>query len=209
MKQNRSARRNRRNGNAQSKNISQNVANASRRVKAKKKRGINFVPIGQTLGSIAGSFAPGIGGTLGGIIGSGLGKLGNMITGSGDYNIKENVLVRPGPVPSFGPSSIRIQHKEYLGDLLGSTNFTLSSYAINPGMQASFPWLSSLASNFEQYHFNGLVFQFVSTSADALNSTNTALGKLIMATDYNALDASFINASQMLITLYSNYGKPA
>jgi len=169
-----------------------------------------FTSAGSMGGAALGNMiAPGIGGTIGGALGGMVGRLGSLITGHGDYDVKQNVLVRPGPVPSFGESSIRIRHKEYLGDLSGSTSFAITSRYINPGLPSTFPWLSSLASNFEQYHFNGLVFQFVSTSADALNSTNTALGKVIMATDYNALDANYSNASEMLITLFSNYGKPS
>jgi hypothetical protein len=69
--------------------------------------------------------------------------------------------------------------------------------------------LATIANNFEQYRLNGCVFEFVSTSANALNSTNTALGKLIMATEYNVLNPPFADAPSMLATEFSNYGKPA
>lgn len=56
---------------------------------------------------------------------------------------------------------------------------------------------------------NGLIFEFVSTSADALSSTNTALGKVIMATDYNALDSVFVNENEMYACEFCNSGKPS
>jgi hypothetical protein len=66
-----------------------------------------------------------------------------------------------------------------------------------------------MANNFEQYRMNGCVFEFVSTSATALNSTNTALGKVLMATEYNVLNPPFADEQSMLATEFSNYGKPA
>jgi len=166
--------------------------------------------VGGGLGSIIGNtILPGAGGAIGGALGSGLGWAFSKITGMGDYKISSNTLVKASPIPSFGENCIRIRHKEYLGDVLGSTLFTSLSLPINPGLPLTFPWLSAIAANYEEYCFNGLVFAFVSTSATALNSTNTALGKIVMATDYNAIDVSFANVSQMLATEFSNYGKPA
>jgi hypothetical protein len=153
---------------------------------------------------------PGIGGSVGGTLGSGLGWAFKKVTGYGDYKISANTLTMSGsPVPAFGENCIRIRHKEYLGDISGTTAFTLASYDLNPGLSQTFPWLASIAANYQEYYFAGLLLSFVSTSADALNSTNTALGKIIMATDYNASDTVYINPQQMLATEFSNYGKPA
>jgi hypothetical protein len=164
--------------------------------------------IGAGLGT---GVAPGIGTAIGGLIGSGVGLLSN-ITGSGAYRIKENTLIRASPVPNFGPSCIRIKHREYIADVVSSSvagNFSLSSFSLNPGVPGTFPWLSTIAQCYEEYKFNGLVFEFVSTSANALNSTNTALGKVILATDYNASNENFLSMQEMMATEFSNYGKPA
>ena len=166
--------------------------------------------IGKGLGSALGSaLLPGAGGTIGGALGSGLGWAFNKITGMGDYKVRMNSLVKAGPVPQFGDNCIRLKHREYLGDISSTTGFSNASYPIQPGNPVTFPWLSSVAANYEEYMFLGCVFYFVSTSATALNSTNTALGKLIMATEYDAQKAAFTNPSQMLATEFSNYGKPA
>jgi len=164
-----------------------------------------------TIGSLAGeALAPGIGGRWGGLIGRGGAAIWNRITGHGDYSVVSNTLVHPGePVPSFGDDSIRVKRREYLGDVMGSTEFVSQRYPINPGLASTFPWLSTLASNYEQYKINGLIFEFVSTSANALNSTNTALGKIVMATNYNAVEPPFPNVRYMLATKFSNYGMPS
>jgi len=177
-------------------------------------RQFNAVESGANWGrGIGNSLVPGMGGTIGGAIGSGLGYLYRTITGSGAYEIKENTLIKSGtPIPSFGPSCVRLRHKEYLQDVISSSTigaFNLNTLPINPGMPNTFPWLAAIASNFEEYRFLGLIFEYVSTSADALNSTNTALGKIVLATDYNATNPQFTSVEQMMSTEFSNYAKPS
>nr|WAE43938.1 MAG: capsid protein [Cressdnaviricota sp.] len=54
-----------------------------------------------------------------------------------------------------------------------------------------------------------MIFTFVSTSADALNSTNTALGTVIMATNYNSSQAPFASKSQMENNEFTTSAKPS
>jgi hypothetical protein len=150
-----------------------------------------------------------IGQGLGARLGRDMGLNYSTITGMGDYEVKTNTLVRPTTVPDFGINSVRLTHKEYLGDISGSVNFTSSTYHINPGLSATFPWLAGLARNYQQYRMNGMLYEFVSTSATALNSINTALGKVVIATNYNAEDPDFTSTVEMLTTQFSNYGKPS
>lgn len=63
--------------------------------------------------------------------------------------------------------------------------------------------------NYEQYEIEGLIFEFRSTSADALNSTNTALGSVMMATQYDTLDPVFSNKMEMLNYEFSTSVKPS
>lgn len=131
------------------------------------------------------------------------------ITGFGDYNVNYNTLLNPSVVPDFGPNSVRIKHKEYLGNVMGSENFVGRTYYINPGLSDTFPWLAGIARNYQQYRINGLVFQYVSTSAFALGTTNSALGKVIIATNYNAEDPPFTSTVGMLATQFATYCRPA
>lgn len=172
--------------------------------------------LGNALGSVVGgAIAPGIGSAFGGQVGGYLGKaLGQgfrSLTGFGEYTIHENTVLYPDRVvPSFGDDSIRVRKREYIADINATQAFSNNFFAINPGLSDSFPWLSSIANNYEQYHFNGLVFQFVSTSSDAIASTtDLGLGQVVLATDYNAADAAYVNLPQMLGTMFSNSGKPS
>jgi len=176
--------------------------------------------LGAGIGGVAGGalgnlIAPGIGGGVGGQIGHYLGNaLGQgfrTLTGFGDYNVQSNSLMHPDRVvPSFGDDSIRVKKREYIADIDSSTGFSNNFFPINPGLDTSFPWLSSIANNYEQYHFNGLVFQYVSTSSDAIASTtNLGLGQVCLATDYNAADAAYVNLPQMQGSKFANSGKPS
>jgi len=122
------------------------------------------------------------------------------VLGMGDYEVKNNSLMNSNSgVPTFSSSkhSVRLRHREFLGDITGSTAFSVRDYSLNPGDPVSFPWLSGVAERFQQYKFHGLLFEFVSTSADALNSTNTALGTVVMATKYSASQPAFTSKAEM------------
>jgi hypothetical protein len=165
---------------------------------------------GKALGAMS-PVAPGIFSQVGGIAGGYAGsKLANIV-GQGDYSIKRNSLTNPSQmVHKFGPSSIRVTHREYIADIDATTSFSNLSIPIQPGLDSSFPWLSSIAKNFEQYRINGMIFQFKSTASDAIASTtNLGLGQVIMATDYNAADAAYVNSPQMLGSMFSNSAKPS
>lgn len=170
-----------------------------------------------------------VGGVLGGHflgnskIGSKLGSYLHYIGkifGSGDYvtsaqNVKHNTLVSDNQIPSFshGDNSVRIRHREFLFDVFSSATantFNIQQIPINPGISTSFPWLSDVCgATFQQYRINGMVFEFRSMSSDALNSTNTALGSVIMATDYDSKDAPFTSKQQMENTEFGVSCKPS
>ncbi len=119
----------------------------------------------------------------------------------GDYKIEHNTLADGlNGVPNMhaGVSSMRISNKELLGDITGSTAFSLRDFTLNPGSSETFPWLSRIAQNFSQYKFHGLSFVFNSTSASALNSVNTAMGTVLMATQYNVALPNFLNKAEMM-----------
>lgn len=168
---------------------------------------------GGFLGSAAGSvIAPGIGTGVGGSIGSAAGNIYSKITGWGDYKVTSNSLLGADGsiVPVFGEDSIRVRKRECIAHINATQDFNNNVFPINPGLSEVFPWLSSIAQNYEQYKFNGLVFQFKSTSSDAIASTtNLGLGQVILATDYNADSSPFVNDLQMLGTMFSNSDKPS
>jgi len=162
-------------------------------------RGGYFGDIGHSLGSAAGGYLGRMGGDmLGGFLEPFAG-----IAGLGDYTVKKNVLLMNDPPPIINPSvaeGTTVRHREYIKDIVssGSANtFNLESFDINPGNEDLFPWLSQIAPNYEQYEIEGMIFEFRSMSADALNSTNTALGSVVMACNYDVLDDNFGSKSEM------------
>jgi len=155
-------------------------------------------------------------GDLGASAATGLAKLFGM----GDYTIKSNSLVKgsvSGPLmPTFGTDrrTVRIAEREYIGDVFsgalsaGSSAYTNRSYAINPSDPNTFPWLSKFAALFDQWLPHGIVFEFVSTSSE-YNGTSQALGKVVMATDYDPNDAPYASSQVAENADYSCVTKPS
>lgn len=81
--------------------------------------------------------------------------------------------------------------------MVSSSTFNADVWAINPGNQDTFPWLHAVALQFEEFRFHALRFEYVATSGDALNSTNAALGAIVMTTQYNATNPPFASKYQM------------
>lgn len=166
---------------------------------------------GRRYGGYIGSKA---GELLGGLAQTALTSLIPGITGLGAYTVRKNVFMDgrlPEVVnPSYGGQVVRFQ--EYLGDIRTSPTagaFKIESYLLNAGNPETFPWLSQLAANYEQYEIEGMLFQFKSTSADALNSVNTALGTVMMATQYDVIDQPFTSKTEMLNYEFSTSCKPS
>lgn len=151
------------------------------------------------LGSGAGRF---LGGAVGKIFGSGAYK---MKGGNSSWNTTSQV-----PIMHSQQDSIIFSHREYLGEVHSSTGFTIQRrVAVNPGISSSFPYLGPIAQNFSEYKFRGLVYEFKSTSADALNSTNTALGTVMMSAQYNADAPPPSGKLELLNEMWSADGKPS
>lgn len=160
-------------------------------------------------GAIGGLFGnANIGRGIGSWLGSGVGK----IFGSGAYRMDQNSVWSTGdqcPAMHSQSESVILRHREYIGDVSSSILFSNQEYPINPGLPDTFPFLSTIASNFQEYNFKGLVFEFKSTSADALNSTNTALGTIAMAVQYRAGAVAFTTKQQVLNEMWSADSKPS
>lgn len=106
--------------------------------------------------------------------------------------------------------AFNVTHREYIGDILTSSSntnslssFQLQAFYINPGNAGLFPWLSTVASQFTNFRVRAITFTFVSTSATALNSTNTALGLALARQQYDSTVPPDTTEYQML----NSYGK--
>ncbi|AYP28853.1 MAG: coat protein [Circoviridae sp.] len=142
---------------------------------------------------------------LGGL-GRALGTAGAKFTGFGDY-VGNDAVGGAGvehTVPSFAPvndgmGNTVVTYREYMCDIYGpDTAFGIQTFALNPGIEATFPFLSQIACNYEEYEMKQCMFTFKSNIAPIGSSTSGQVGEVIMATNYNAAAPAFRDKSTML-----------
>lgn len=132
---------------------------------------------------------------------------GRVMQGAGAYDeVTSNDLINTAgtgiPVPEFRPHSdgqrVVISNREYIGDIYGpDTNWSVQTYAINPGLASTFPWLSQVAQNYEEYSLVQCIFTFRSTVTDFASASGQQ-GTILAATQYNAADVPFPNKARMM-----------
>lgn len=138
------------------------------------------------------------------------------VTGFGDYHVASNSLLTGGLNPpeivnSVNSGAFIVRHREYIADVTSTENFTMREFAIQPGLPATFPWLAQVAHAYEQYRIRGMIFEFKSTSSNAVLSTaaSTALGTVIMATSYNPSLVEFVDKRTMENYQFANSCAPS
>jgi len=139
-----------------------------------------------------------------------IGKAAMRAAGMGAYevggNLKSNGIVNGGMgdiVPSFTAFSdgVTVSHKEYISDIYGPENaggFQNTVYPIQPGIVTTFPWLSQIAQNYEEYTLKQCIFTWKSTISDAQANTNGQVGSISIATQYNPSDTPFQTKQDVL-----------
>lgn len=82
-------------------------------------------------------------------------------------------------------NSCRIIHRELIANVTGTVAFTVAqTFACNPGMAATFPWLSNEAAGWERYRFNKLCFKYFTRTGSNIP------GSVMLSPDYDAADAA-------------------
>lgn len=170
--------------------------------------------IGGGIGTLLGGLVGGLLGPGGAAVGAGIGGgIGGLI-GLGSYKVNKNSLLNVGMgkdppyVANTGGRTV-IRHREFLGNILSTTDFTNRVYHINPGLKDTFPWLNKIASQYEQHRWLGLGAEYRSLCSNALNSTNLQQGVVIMSADYDAAAPAFISKQQMENSQYTTSCKPS
>lgn len=144
--------------------------------------------------------------------GQALGKYASSLTGQGLYRgrgayeqpVTNNLISAPSVVPHFAPTdmhTITFSNREYLKDIYAPINsavFSIQNLELNPGLASSFPWLSQLASNFEEYELKQLIFTYKSTVAD-FAAASGQVGQILMCTQYNPDAQDFISKDDMML----------
>lgn len=168
--------------------------------------------IGRALGSFAGgaigsrvgmgALGSQVGGYLGGEGGDYLSdKIDSHFAGRGAYTTHNNLI---NPSSSHRPMSsandetgdVIISHSEYLQDLVPTSNGFQTQYfqPINPGLTGFAPWLSQIASFFEEYEMIQCVITYKSMVTEG---NSTASGTVIIATQYNPTSSAFVVKQNM------------
>ncbi len=195
-------------------NVNKNQKKASKQQPPKPTR------LGAALRAVGGMGGRYLGNLVGlGDAGSGIGRtLGATVSrwlGSGDYAISQNSVMKMSPdgsIPLMHKSdqTVVIRHREFLGELTGSANYTVQrSFPLNPGLSTTFPWLSTIAANFSEYRIKGLVFHYVPTSGYAVSGTNPAIGTVMIQTSYRATESAPTSKVELLNEYWSSESCPA
>ncbi len=173
----------------------------------------------RTLGAAGGAAVGGYFGnpTVGGAVGNSLGATISKWLGSGDYSVQSNSIVgqtlkSTESIPSMHREgqSVIIRHKEYLGEVRSNTSFTINNtFPLNPGMALTFPWLSGVASRFQEYRFKGVVYHYVPTSGSLSSGTSNALGSVMLQTTYRSNDAAPASKVELLNEYWASESVPS
>lgn len=85
---------------------------------------------------------------------------------------------------------ITITESEFISEVTvaNQPNFNIPlNLPINPGQVSCFPWLSTIAKQYEKYCFKSLQFVY-KPEVTQFNPTSSALGKVMLSCDYDAAD---------------------
>jgi hypothetical protein len=93
-----------------------------------------------------------------------------------------------------------IEEDEYIAEVTPSNepNFANVAYSVNPGQVATFPWLSTIAKNFEKYEFEYLEFYYKREVSEYASNGQT--GKVILSFETDASDAPPTTKTQIEAT---------
>lgn len=178
--------------------------------------GRQYVPKGSF--AYAGRYLGGLTGVPGAdAVGAYMGnKLSNYV-GFGDYSNNQ--------IAGGNGTQISVNRSDYTGDIYvartefvsnvtatisanGISPFEVRTFALNPGLQGTFPWLSQVAQNFTLYEFRGLMFQYKPLFSENAGSSNS-LGKVILATEYDPNAIAFRTSVEMENYDYAHACKPS
>jgi len=102
-------------------------------------------------------------------------KRSSPLASTRPLNFKRPVIISDG-------GRYMVRGMEALCEVHGSVSFDTDVFEINPGLVTTFPWLSSIAKDFESYTFRSLKFSYVPTCA------KTVTGIITFGCDYDAAD---------------------
>lgn len=164
------------------------------------------------LGTISDMFYPGSGSIVRNVSQGAMNAF-SKLTGWGDYNISENSLIadptESKPVPVFGHGGIRIKDQEFVCTLQtpANGNFTqIGSYSLNPSNSKLFPKLSTIAQQYQQFCFHGIIFRLESLCSESVTSSTSLMSipSLLCMTSYDMNQQKPATERELLNSYCSN-----
>jgi len=131
-------------------------------------------------------------GAAAGYMGRGSYKSNGLISGSASTMPRmQNINDETG--------SLVVTHRERLMDVFAPSDsgFHQDVFTVSPGIEKTFPWLSQIAANYEEYEMIQCVFEYDGHSLVGINDTLEVQGSLIMATQMNVKDKAFRDRHEM------------
>lgn len=89
-----------------------------------------------------------------------------------------------------------VQHRELISSVVGSDDFQVLKFSINPGLSQTFPWLSVMAQAWEKYRFKYLRICYLSRTG------STTIGQVLIAPDYDSADDS--PSTEQILSTYQD-----
>jgi hypothetical protein len=99
-----------------------------------------------------------------------------------------------------------IEEDEYIAEVSGSVGFATTTYPINPGQSATFPWAFKIAALYEKYRFEYLEFYYRREVSEF--ATNGQSGKVMLSCDYDSSDTAPTTKQQVEDTVPHADGMP-
>lgn len=95
-----------------------------------------------------------------------------------------------------GPlKNLRVKHREYIRDIIGDSNIVQKLFIpVNPGLSATFPWLSGIASRFESYKLMNFRVKYVPQVSTITN------GGIAISPDYDSSDDNSSTSKARILT---------
>lgn len=131
------------------------------------------------------SVAENLGDAASGLVRHGVSGLSKWL-GFGAYTVNNNTVIGAGGnIPSMHSTndSIIVRHREYVGNVQSSTGLTAVSIPMNPGLTYSYPWLSKISQNFQQYRILGMVVEYTPLISEVATN-ELSLGTVVLAAQY-------------------------
>lgn len=91
-----------------------------------------------------------------------------------------------------GSRGFKVAHSEFITDLNSSTTFSVLKLPIQPGLPSSFPWLSDMAPNFEEYRIVSWRARIES------QAPTTTPGTLMAVIDYDPADGDPLSKQEFM-----------